>query len=65
MECPECKKQLRIPTNTQLNMESHHKTVKTITECCGKLVMTYPVFSYGAYKYSGDDTEDDWGRKAK
>ena len=65
MECPECKQELRIPINTQINMESYHNPCLTITECCGKLVKVYPKFYFGVVKYEGNSKEDDWGRKPK
>lgn len=64
MKCPECNQELKIPTNTVLNIESYHNSVKTITECCGKLIVAYPIFKIGAKKYYGTHNEDDWGRKA-
>jgi len=65
MECPECKGELKIPTNTQLNMENYHSPCLTITECCEKLVKVYPKFYFSVMKYNGNSLEDDWGRKQK
>ncbi len=61
--CPECGESLRIPDNTYMNMYNYHNSCCTITNCCGKLIAVSPQFSYTAYKYTGNATEDDWGRK--
>ena len=65
MKCPQCGKELDIPDNTYMNMQSYNQSCLTITKCCGKLVNTYPIFSYTATKYEGENTTDDWGRETK
>jgi hypothetical protein len=65
MKCPHCNEEISLPYTAKRNMEIYHNTVLTITVCCGKLVNAYPINNYGAFKYSGDKKEDDWGRKSK
>jgi hypothetical protein len=63
MNCPHCKKQLNLPTNSVLNMESYGNSILTITECCGKLVTATPIISFSVNEYHGEKTCDDWGRE--
>ena len=65
MKCPHCNKELNIPENTQRNVDSYHNRVLSITNCCGKGIYVSPRFSYIVTSYTGDKTEDDWGRKFK
>ena len=65
MECPECNKELKLPVNTQLNMEYYHNPCLSITECCGKLVKVYPKTVFDVVKYQGNKLVDDWNREPK
>lgn len=63
IRCPHGCRTLDVPGNAELNMESYHKSVTTVTNCCGKMVTLHPIFTYSAIKYEGPRTEDDWGQK--
>lgn len=65
MKCPNCNKDLNVPDVAERNMESYGKDVLVRTLCCGGPVRLSPVFSYTAYTYFGNVTEDDWGNKFK
>jgi len=65
MECLYCKEELIIPSNSQRNMGDYHNPCVTITECCEQLINAVPITSYRVTKYTGEKTEDDWGRKGR
>lgn len=61
MECPHCKKELRLGEIPELHMERYGKTVSVATECCGKGVVCQPYLAFSVRKYQGNQLEDDWG----
>lgn len=65
MKCPYCNKDLIIPPNVYLNVESYGNSVLSITECCKKGVMVRPNVGFIIDKYNGVRKEDDWGNKIK
>lgn len=63
MDCPHCKKPIRLPTNTVHNVDCYGEARVSITRCCGRLVHVHPVRSYRIEAYTGERTEDDWARR--
>ena len=66
MKCPHCNKELDILARCYINVETYspHKAIVT-TECCGKLINLERVLNFKITKYNGNNTEDDWGVKAR
>lgn len=65
MECPHCKKPIKLPAHATGNMEAFGRPVLVNTECCHKPVQCYPRTVYSAHEYLGNKTEDDWGSPIK
>jgi hypothetical protein len=61
MRCPNCNKELLIPSHAISNMTNYMNPVLVRAECCGKGMNLRPYMSYHAAKYIGDKTTDDWG----
>lgn len=61
MRCPCCNKELRLSTNTELNIDSYVKSCCSITECCGQMIYIVPRVTYSANP-APQRKQDDWGR---
>jgi hypothetical protein len=65
IRCPHCGRSCILPDNTLRNMEAFSRSVHTVTECCGKIVIAVPRFHYEVMAPNPERKEDDWGRKSK
>lgn len=59
MKCPHCDKPMRLPEAAQRNMEAYRGHVNVVTDCCGNMVIAYPVTAFHAYRSTAK--VDDWG----
>ena len=65
MKCPYCNKQTLISQTAFLNLEQYGGSCKVITGCCGKIVWLCSTLNFKVLEYTGDATEDDWGKQVK
>lgn len=65
MECPHCKKELKVNPVVFMNADIYSRTNLIVTQCCGKPVTLTPVRTYSVSQYKGERTEDDWGNDIK
>lgn len=65
MKCPNCKKDIVIPTKAYLNLETYNVggSVLVATNCCNFGVNIKKKISYEITPYIGNKIEDDWGNK--
>ena len=66
MECPNCKKELVIPSNAYRNLEAYHQgggMVLVSSECCNSGFLLKSRVTFSVTEYTGDKKEDDWGNK--
>lgn len=63
MKCPQCNKELKIPSFVYGNVEAYDNAVVKVTECCEKPVRVSRVTSFSVSAYSGEMEYDDWGTK--
>jgi len=63
MECPNCKKDLRINPIAYMNLETYNVggSVLTASECCGAGFTVRMKITYVSTQYQGEKKEDDWG----
>ena len=67
MECPNCKKELKIPNRVYRNLEAYSVggQALSISECCGAGFIVKMKVSYQITEYTGSQTDDEWGNKIK
>jgi RNase P subunit RPR2 len=58
--CPNCHKELVVPSYAYGNVDAYDSTVHVTTECCGTIVTMYQVRTYKVSKSHKRDV-DDWG----
>jgi len=66
MECPNCKKELKINSSAYRNLESYHQgggVVLVSSKCCNHGFLLRSKVTFSITEYSGDLKEDDWGNK--
>ncbi len=61
MNCPHCHRPVKLPYDAETNMRSYHNAVTTVTDCCNKMVIAYPVFQFEVTPSNAK--QDDWGRR--
>ena len=65
MECPHCKKELKVLNRCYVFAEIYDKSVSARTECCHNLVRIIPRLKFEVVKENSKKTEDDWGMPIK
>lgn len=65
MECPNCKKELKIRDRVFRNLETYkpNGVALTVSDCCGFGFIVESQITYKITEYKGYKKEDDWGEK--
>ena len=63
MECPNCKKELKIPNSVYRNLETYSVGGSKLiaSECCKTGFIVKMKVSYQITEYTGDLKVDEWG----
>ncbi len=60
MQCPYCDKPVKINDIVKLNLEAYSGSARARTDCCGALIMVYPIISFWCTE-TEQEGKDDWG----